>query len=262
MKRRPAIDLLWLPLNALQLVATLVWGAFWISVALVVASIGRRRGPSLWLARHVWAPGQIAIGLSRLVVVGREQVDFRRPFFIVANHQSWLDIPLLFAAVPGPLHFIAKQELARVPFLGWYISAMGMVFVDRAARRSAVESVGKAGELLAAGESLVSFPEGTRATPGTFGRFKSGGFAAVLEAGVRDVDVLPVAIVGSGTVLPRDGFHVRPGTVEIRFGAPIPAAEFGPHDRVRLAQRAEAAVAALLDPAAAVRATAPTAQEV
>ena len=113
-----------------------------------------------------------------------------------------------------------------------------------------------------AGDSLVSFPEGTRAAPGTFGRFKSGGFAAVLEAPSRAADVLPVAIVGSGKVLPRDGFHVRPGTIEIRFGAPIAVAEYGPHDRVRLARRAEAAVAALLDPAAAIQSAAPTAQEV
>ena len=266
MKRGSVIDLLWLPLNALQLVATFVWGAFWISVALVVASVGRRREPALWLARHVWAPGMIAIGLSRLVVVGRERLDFRRSYFFAANHQSWLDIPVLFAAVPAPLHFLAKQELARVPFLGWYIAAMGMVFVDRSDRRKAVASVDRAGELLAAGGSLVSFPEGTRAAPDQFGHFKSGGFAAVLDSGVRDVDVVPVAIVGAGRVLPRDGFRVRPGKVEVRFGEPIGLAGLTYQDRAALARRSEDAVAALLglaarpDPAAdraAARATAP-----
>ncbi len=246
MKPSPIIDLLWLPVNALQLLATWLWSAFWISVALIVASVGRRRGPALWLARHVWAPGMVAIGLSRLRIVGRGRLDLRRPCFFVANHQSWLDIPVLFAAVPAPLHFIAKQELARVPFLGWYISAMGMVFVDRSARRKALSSVSAAGELLAAGGSLVSFPEGTRSAPGELGRFKTGGFAAVLDSPARAVDVVPVGIVGAGRILPRGGFKVRPGRVEVRFGEPIPVAGFEREERGALARRAEAAVAALL----------------
>lgn len=246
MKRRTLVDLLWLPVNGLQLLATLVWGAFWITVALVVSLLARRRGPSLWLARRVWAPGQIAIGLSRLRVAGREQLDFGRPCFFVANHQSWLDIPVLFAAVPVPLHFVAKQELARVPFLGWYMAAMGMVFVDRSARRKAIASVDAAGELLAAGASLVSFPEGTRSAPGELGRFKSGGFAAVLESRGPQVAVVPVGIAGAGRILPRGGFRVRPGIVEARFGEPIPVAGLGLADRVALARRAEEAVAGLL----------------
>ena len=243
---RRLASFLWLPVNALQLAATLTWGAFWISVALGVALVSRRRGPALWLARRVWAPGQIAIGLSRLTVVGRERLDFRRSYFFVANHQSWLDIPVLFAAVPAPLHFLAKQELARVPFLGWYIAAMGMVFVDRGDRRRAVASVERASELLAAGGSLVSFPEGSRAAPDPCGHCKTGGFAAVLDGGSSPVDVVPVAIVGAGRVLPRGGFRVRPGTVELRFGEPIPVAGLAHQDRAQLARRAEAAVATLL----------------
>lgn len=231
MKQRVFIDLLWLPVNALQLLATWLWSAFWISVALLVAAVGRRRGPALWLARHVWAPGMIAIGLSRLRVVGRERLDLGRSCFFVANHQSWLDIPVLFAAVPAPLHFIAKQELARVPFLGWYIAAMGMVFVDRSARRKALASVSAAGELLAGGGSLVSFPEGTRSAPGELGRFKAGGFAAVLDTPALAVDVVPVGIVGAGRILPRGGFKVRPGRVEVRFGEPIPVTGLEVQDR-------------------------------
>jgi 1-acyl-sn-glycerol-3-phosphate acyltransferase len=248
-------DLLWLPVNGLQFLATLAWGAFWISIALVVALVSRRRAPALWLARRIWAPGQIAIGLSRLTVVGRERVDLRHACFFVANHQSWLDIPALFVAVPAPLHFIAKQELARVPFLGWYIAAMGMVFVDRRARRRALASVGQAGELLAAGGCLVSFPEGTRGRPGELGRFKSGGFAAVLDSPAdspgdsptRAVDVVPVGIVGTGRILPRGGFKVRPGRIEVRFGAPLSLTGLAVQDRADLARRAETAVAELLD---------------
>lgn len=241
---KPVSWYLYLPLNALQAIATILWGAFWISVALLATALTRRRAISLWLARRVWAPGQIAIGLTRWRVRGAERIVPGRACLVAANHQSWLDIPALFVAFPGPLHFLAKRELARVPFLGWYIEAMGMVFVDRADRRRAVASVGRAQQLLADGAALASFPEGTRSPPGTLRPFRSGGFGAAIEAGV---EVLPVALVGTGTVLPRDGFAVRPGTIEVRIGRPLSVEGLTLDDRAELARRAEAAVAELLD---------------
>ena len=252
MSPKGRLDALWLPVNAVQFLLTLGWGAFWITIALLVTLVGRRRAPALWLARRVWAPGQLAIGLIRLEVVGLEKIDLERPSFFVANHQSWIDIPALFAALPVPLHFLAKQELARVPFLGWYMRAMGMVFVDRGARRSAAKSVERAAELLASNGSLVSFPEGTRGAPGTLGRFKSAGFAAALEPPARAA-VVPIAIEGAGRILPRGGFRVRPGPLAVRIGEPIVLAGLSLEDRAELARRAERAVAELLGLAASSR---------
>jgi 1-acyl-sn-glycerol-3-phosphate acyltransferase len=240
---RPLSWYLFLPLNALQAIATIAWGSFWITVALLARLLTGGRTASLWLARRVWAPGQIAIGAARWRVLHRDRVVPNRAYLLVANHQSWIDIPALFVAVPGPLHFLAKRELARVPFLGSYIEAMGMVFVDRGDRRSAVESVDRSRELLSTGAVLASFPEGTRSDPGSIGPFRSGGFGAAIDAGV---EVLPVALRGTGRILPRDGFAVRPGTIEIEFGEPIPTAGLAHGDRAELARRAEAAVAAML----------------
>ena len=246
---RTLSTLLWLPVNLAQVVFTALWSAFWISIALAVSALRGPR-PALALARRAWAPGLLAAAGARLVVTGAEQVDFGRAHFFVANHQSWLDVPALFRALPVPLHFLAKRELARVPFLGGYIRAMGMVFVEREALRAARQSVGAAGVLLVSGRSVLSFPEGTRSRAGALGPFKSGGFGAALEAGVS---VVPVAVVGTGRVLPRDGFRVRPGRIEVRIGAPIEVAPFAPHDRAGLARSAEAAVARLLAGESAAR---------
>ena len=134
-----------------------------------------------------------------------------------------------------------------MPFLGWYIAAMGMVFVDRTDRRKAVASVGRAGELLAAGGSLVSFPEGTRSAPGELGRFKSGGFAAVLDCrrarrrrragGDRRRGKDPAARWLQGPA--GDGSKCVSASRS-------PVAGFAHRDRAALARRAEEAVAALL----------------
>lgn len=237
---------LWLPVNALQALATAVWMGVWVSVALAATALTGRPRTALALARRVWGPGQVAIGGARVVVRGAERLDPARAYLFVANHQSWVDVPALFAALPFDLHFLAKKELARVPFLGAYIRAVGMVFVDRAAPREARSSIGRTAGLLASGRSVVSFPEGTRSRDGALGEFKSGGFGAAIESGAA---VVPVALVGPGHVLPAGGFRPRPGTIEVRVGAPIPTGELGAQGRTELARRAQAAVAALLSSA-------------
>lgn len=240
---RALSTVLWSPVNLLQAFATMVWSAGWISAALATAAITRSPRRSLALARRVWAPGLLVVAGSPLTVTGLEQIDRSRPYLFVANHSSWVDIPALFCALPVDLHFLAKRELARVPFLGGYIRAMGMVFVDRGDARSGSATVGRVGELLASGRCVLSFPEGTRSRDGRLGPFKSGGFGAALEQGAA---VVPVAVVGTGAILPADGFRVRPGRIQVRIGAPIETAALSPGARAELARRARGAVEALL----------------
>lgn len=235
--------LLWFPVNLLQAVLVAVWTAGWITVALAVCAVLRRQDPGLALARRVWAPGILLLGPVRLRVEGRERLAPSRAYFFAANHQSWVDIPSLFAALPVPVLFLAKRELARIPLLGRFIESMGMVFVDRADRRESVRTVSLATERLREGRSLVSFPEGTRSPDGRVQRFKTATFAAALEA---DVPVVPVALEGPARILPRGGFHARPGVIRVKIGEPIPTAGLTRDDRIEVARRAHAAVEELL----------------
>jgi 1-acyl-sn-glycerol-3-phosphate acyltransferase len=236
-------DLLWVPVNLFQHAFGFLWTAFWIAVALVATLLTGSRRASLWLARRVWARGLLAAGGARLRVTGLEHLAGLSGALLVANHRSHLDIAALFAAVPGPLGFVAKRELASVPFLGWYILALGMVFVDRARRRAAAASVDAAGELIARGRVLVTFPEGTRSRDGRLAPFKRGGFVAALAAGVP---VVPVALAGTEIVMPPGRLRSRPGTVRVDFGSPILTAGRGPEARADLARESEAAIAGLL----------------
>src|SRR3546814_14566691 len=95
-----------------------------------------------------------------------------------------------------------------------------MRFICRCNRRAALCFIRQSPELLRAGGSLCIFPEGTRSRSGAVAGFKGGAFQAAIDAGV---DVVPVAIEGSGAVLYPEGFfHVRPGPIRVRFGAPLP----------------------------------------
>lgn len=236
--------LLWPLINASQALFTVVWSALWIPLALLCALVARDRRVGLAFARRIWSPGILWAAITRLEAEGNERyAEGGGPCFFVANHQSWLDIPALFVTLHRPVLFVAKRELARVPFLGRYIGAMGMVFIDRGHRQDSARSVGQATERLRQGWSVVSFPEGTRSRDLAVHPFKTATFAAAIEAGVP---VVPVAIEGSGRALPPEGWHPRPGRIRVLFGEPIPTVGLGRADRTALAERAEGEVRSLL----------------
>lgn len=232
----------WAGLNALQAVFTILVTVIGFPVALLLGLLSGPRLP-LRMAAWYWAPLLFLGAGARLRVEGGERVDWSRPQVLVANHASMIDIPALFRAVPVPLRFVLKREIARVPFVGWYARLMGMAFIDRGNARDAKRRLGDAAEQLRDAATFAAFPEGTRSKDGTIGAFKGGALQLALEAGVP---VLPVAIEGAGWVLPPSGFSVRPGTIVVRFGQPIETAGLTPQDRNLLAQRAREAVVALL----------------
>ena len=237
----------WSAWNTLQSIYTIAWTTGCITLALLVLLLcgGNRRIP-LRMASRLWAPGLLIGAGATLRVEGLDRVDFSRPHVFVANHQSIIDICALFRALPVPIRFVIKQELAKMPFIGWYARAMGMVFIERGHAREAVERLHAVVSLVRAGDNLCAFPEGTRSRDGLVRPFKGGAFQVALQAGVP---VVPIAIDGSGAVLPASGFRVRPGTITLRIGEPIPTVGLHAGDRHALAQRAHDAVAAMHDSA-------------
>lgn len=236
----PWTTVAWTAWNALQLLFTLAFTASAIVLALLVRlATGSPRLP-LRMAARFWAPGLIGGAGARFAVEGADAIDWSKPRMLVANHQSIIDICALFRAVPVPLRFVLKQEMTRVPFVGRYAVATGMLFIERENRRAGAKLVRDATALLQDGASLLIFPEGTRSRDGRVAAFKGGAFQAAINAGV---EVLPVAIVGAGDVLPPEGFfRVRPGPLVVRFGTPLPTAGA---DRAALAEAAQQAVIAL-----------------
>lgn len=233
---------LWFLLNLVHALYAALWSAFWISCALVLRLLtGGTRIP-LAMARRIWAPGLLWRLVMRVEVEGLEKVDFSRPHIFAANHQSLLDVPLLFASLPVPLLFVLKKGLTRVPFLGAYVRAMGMILVERGRYRSSLGALEQCRDRLATGHSILLFPEGTRSRDGRLGPFKAGIFAPVIETGAA---IVPVALDGPGRVLPPGTFRVRPGTLRLALGEPIPTAGKTAADRKEIARRVEDAVAEL-----------------
>jgi 1-acyl-sn-glycerol-3-phosphate acyltransferase len=140
------------------------------------------------------------------------------------------------------LRFIAKHTLRKVPFLGWYMSWTGMVFVDRTNSTQAVNSLTAAADRLRGGISLLAYPEGTRSRDGRILPFKKGPFVLALQAGVP---IVPIAIEGSMRCMPAHLRPFRPGIVRMAIGAPIETAGMAMDRRDELVQRTREALLAL-----------------
>lgn len=164
-----------------------------------------------------------------------------RPAIFVGNHASLFDPPLLISTLPCRPVFLAKRELAWVPFLGWVIWLAGFIFIDRGRRGAARRSLQHAAHHIRAGQSIVAFPEGTRSRDGHLLPFKKGPFLLAQEAGVP---IVPFAILGSAAILPKGTWRVQGGPYRIQVGAPLDPNGFATPEALRLA--AEAAVRGLM----------------
>lgn len=156
----------------------------------------------------------------QLDVRGSDGVATDRSYVYMSNHQSHIDIPVLYATMPSPtVRMVTKKELFRVPFWGRAMKGAGMIVIDRSSREKAIASLRAAGEQFASGVSVWIAPEGTRSEDGTIGSLKKGGFRLALETGTP---ILPVAISGTRNVLPKGTLRMAYDVpVRVIFGAPI-----------------------------------------
>ncbi len=126
-----------------------------IGIALVFWSPRRRQGVR-HLVFQTWSRVLLVIVGARVVVRGRVP---ERPFFLVSNHLSYLDIPVLASQIPGV--FVAKKEIRSWPVFGFLCYCMGTIFIDRQSRRDIPRVLARLDREMSFGEGVMIFPEGT-----------------------------------------------------------------------------------------------------
>jgi putative phosphoserine phosphatase/1-acylglycerol-3-phosphate O-acyltransferase len=175
------------------------------------------------IAVAAWGELATAFAGLELRVTGEEHVWSHRPAVFIFNHQSGVDFLLLCKLLRRDIVGIAKQEIRRNPIFGPAFALAGTVFIDRADREKAIQALQPAIEALREGLSIVIAPEGTRSPTPRLGRFKKGAFHLAMAA---KVPIVPIVFRNALDALPKQGYVIRPATVEAVVLPPIPTADW------------------------------------
>lgn len=163
-------------------------------------------------------------------VHGRENIDTKQSYVIVANHQSGYDIFVLYGWLGIDFKWIMKKELRKAPGIGYASHKVGHIFLDRSSPRAAIESINEAKRKLVNGTSVVIFPEGTRSGSNDIGCFKKGAFKIAFEL---ELPILPVTLVDTYKIYNK-GLNLLPGSVEMHIHKPIDTSQYmDAHDKLR-----------------------------
>jgi 1-acyl-sn-glycerol-3-phosphate acyltransferase len=196
-----------------------------------------------WFARTWSALILKTVGIG-VRIVGKDNLQGIPHAVYAANHLSALDIPVLYSSLPGKFHIMAKQELFRLPFLGWYLKRSGQIPIVYGDPHASIRSLNRAGESLRNGVPLVVFPEGGRSATGELQAFMGGAFFVAIRA---QVPVVPMAIVGTYEHLPINSFHILTGEVALAIGEPISTTGLRVRDMEKLSAQVREAIVTLYD---------------
>ena len=160
----------------------------------------QHRFTSWWASLYTWLNP-----LWRVRVEGAERIRPGSTYVMISNHQSFLDILVLFRLFT---HFkwVSKAEMFRIPCIGWNMTLNGYVKLVRGDADSIARMMDVCLRHLTAGSSVMLFPEGTRSVDGHLKRFKHGAFTLAQRGGVG---ILPIVLEGTAHALPKHGFVLR-----------------------------------------------------
>lgn len=208
--------------RSIRILHSIIWWTDWV----VIMLLGIMFDSVIWpgnrtmyrKSEYFWAWTLMKLGGIKLEIMGRENLPENETVVYMANHQSDLDWPVIFMAVPGKYLFLAKKELFDVPIFGTYMRIQKYIPIERDKIRKSFKTYDDVVNLIRSGNSVVIYPEGTRSYNEELQRFKSFSFAFLREARVK---VVPVAIDGSINIQKKGSKLISPGKVKVTILPPI-----------------------------------------
>jgi 1-acyl-sn-glycerol-3-phosphate acyltransferase len=173
-----------------------------------------------WFSR-AWSWCIMKTILSPVKVSGLEKIDTTLPHVYAVNHASAMDIPVLYVHLPFQFRIVFKKELLAYPIVGWQLKRSGQVCIDQQKPTNSIAAIRSAVKSLKGGMPLVIYPEGGRTPDGEIKPFLPGAFFLAIKA---QVDIVPVALIGTYELLPMDTYHIKCRPLEMRVGEPISTA--------------------------------------
>jgi len=204
---------MWAIINVLELILMAVWTGLSCIIVFFL--------PNKWVYKYIqniWSRSLVFMVGGIIKSTGKENIKEGKNYMFLSNHASWGDIVVIFNTIKRQVRFIAKKELAKLPFIGIIMKKMGMIFVDRGNPKAAAISVKDTLEHIKGGVDIIAFPEGTRSITGKLGPFKKGVFMIAIKT---EIDIIPVGICKVQKVWALNNFSFRPGVIKVNIGEPI-----------------------------------------
>lgn len=168
--------------------------------------------------------------------------DPRRPYVVISNHESFVDM-LLISHLPWEMKWLSKESIFKIPLVGWLMTMAGDIRLIRGDKSSIVSAMRGCDDRLSKHTSVMLFPEGTRTRDGSLGEFKDGAFRIAIE---HQVPILPLVLNGTYEALQAGSWKMNPTEAEVRVLAPIPTEGLTKHDIPELRDRVRDLIAAEL----------------
>ena len=190
------------------------------SLSLLVSLVDKKGNAQHRIAR-IWARGCIWASGSKLRLVGAEKLRKLPAAVYASNHTSYMDTPVIFAALPFQFRILARKVLWPIPFIGWYLNSSRQIPIDTGNPRATLSSLGAGAKALRSGMALFVFPEGGRTADGELRPFLSGAAYLAIRA---QVPLVPMALSGVYELLPIHSRHFYPGELTLTIGEPMQTA--------------------------------------
>jgi 1-acyl-sn-glycerol-3-phosphate acyltransferase len=216
----------WLVFFPVFFVDTLFFGI----IALVVSSIANPRIGG-YFGGVLWSRFNAFIVPMFVKVSGKENIKPDSSYIVIANHQSYFDVFLIYGWLGLDIRWVMKKELRKIPGLGFGSEKVGHIFIDRTNKRSALQSLENAKKRLVKGTSVVIFPEGTRSETGNPGVFKRGAFKLAIDFGLP---ILPVTVINTRKILPANSINLMPGKAKMIIHKPIDISSYNEENMNKL----------------------------
>jgi 1-acyl-sn-glycerol-3-phosphate acyltransferase len=212
------------------------------SASLVISLIDKSGRVQHRIARF-WAKVCVRISSCRLAIRGEQNLRKHKVAVYASNHTSYMDTPVIFAALPFQFRILARKPLWRIPFIGWYLDRSGQIPIDTTNPHATLSSLGAGVKALRAGMPLFVFPEGGRTKDGELQRFLSGAAYLAIRA---QVPLIPVALSGVYDLLPIHTHHFYPVELTVSVGEPIETTGMSLRQAEQLTETLRAAIQELL----------------
>ena len=196
-------------------------------IASLAVGFGSMLGGGKWWGYYpakYWGKLVCWITLVKVTVKGQENIDAKKPYVFVANHQSAYDIFAVYGYLGHNFRWLMKKSLEKIPFLGWGCKRAGHVFVDNSTPAAVRETMATARKQLQKDMSITVFPEGSRSWDGKMIPFKKGAYLLAVQF---NLPIVPVTIDGAFDVMPRFEKLPKWGHIKITIHKPIEVPEGG-----------------------------------